>query len=144
MSFALLLLFISIGCLFGFGNLFFKLARLKMEVNSVVVWSGLAALAVNALILSTRTDFTLSWEKTGVFWSVFSGICSVLGGYLFLVVIGPTRLSIVSPLLSALPILVSVLSGVLVLGERLSPFEKIGIVSILGGVILLVLPKGGQ
>lgn len=121
--------------LWGVWGLFQKLATNQMPPRSVYFVSALGALSVVVVILSTgRFPVHLNFE--GVLFGVLAGVCSSLGGLLFLQAMSKGEAAIVITFTALYPV-VSVILSFLLLHETITMKQGIGIVLALFSMVLL-------
>ncbi len=121
--------------LWGAWGLFQKLATNQMPPRNVYFFSALGAFAVVLLMLST-SDFPLRTNFEGNFFAVLAGVCSSLGGLLFLRAMSRGEASIVVTFTALYPVVTFILS-LIVLHETITLKQGIGIALALLSMVLL-------
>lgn len=121
--------------LWGVWGLFQKLATNQMPSRSVYFFSAIGAIAVVLLMLIT-SKFPISMNFEGAFFAVLAGVCSSLGGLLFLQAMSRGEASIVVTFTALYPVVTFVLSLIL-LHETITLKQGIGIVLALLSLVLL-------
>jgi transporter family protein len=117
-----------------------KLALRAFEPRSVLVWESLGSIIVGLTVLASLR-FRVQTTPYGVVAAVVTGSCGLGGAYFFLLALERGRASVVVPLTSLYPLITLGLSVVL-LKERPSPANLLGIAFALVAVVLL--SKGGE
>jgi transporter family protein len=112
-----------------------KLALRAFEPRSVLVWESLGSVMVGLIVL-VSLRFRVQTTPPGVFAAAVTGLCGLGGAYFFLLALERSKASIVVPLTSLYPLITLGLSVVL-LKERPSPANLLGIAFALVAVILL-------
>ncbi len=121
--------------LWGVWGLFQKLATNEMPPRNVYFVSALGAIVVVLAMLSMST-FPLRMNFEGAFFGVLAGICSSLGGLLFLQALDKGEASVVVTFTALYPVVTFILSVVL-LNESITLKQGIGIVLALFSMVLL-------
>lgn len=121
--------------LWGVWGLFQKLATNQMAPRNVYFFSAFGAFAVVLLMLST-SGFPLRANFEGTFFAVLAGVCSSLGGLLFLQAMSRGEASIVVTFTALYPVVTFILS-LIVLHETITLKQGIGIVLALLSMVLL-------
>jgi len=122
--------------LWGVWGLFQKLATNQMPPRTVYFVSALGAASVVLAILTT-TSFPIPMNFEGVFFGVLAGVCSSLGGLLFLQAMSRGEAAIVITFTALYPI-VSIILSFILLHETITLKQGIGIVLALFSMVLLV------
>jgi len=121
--------------LWGVWGLFQKLATNQVPPRNVYFFSALGAIAVVLVMLSTsKFPLTLSFE--GTFFAVLAGVCSSLGGLMFLQAMSKGEASIVVTFTALYPVVTFILS-LIVLHETITLKQGIGIALALFSMVLL-------
>ncbi len=121
--------------LWGVWGLFQKLATNHMPPRNVYLVSALGAIIVVLVILTTG-KFPLGVTVEGVLFAVIAGICSSLGGFLFLHAVNKGEASVVITFTALYPVVTIILSFT-VLREAITLKQGIGIVLALFSMVLL-------
>jgi transporter family protein len=121
--------------LWGVWGLFQKLATNQMPPRNVYLVSTFGMIAVVFSILVT-SEFPLEVTVGGVFFAVLAGICSSLGGVLFLQAVSRGNASIVIPFTALYPLITIILSFT-ILRETITIKQGIGIALALISMALL-------
>ncbi len=121
--------------LWGVWGLFQKLATNHMPPRTVYLVSALGAVVVIIVVLTTG-KFPLSMSADGTLFAVIAGICSSLGGLLFLQAVSRGQASVVITFTALYPVVTVVLSFGL-LRETINLKQGIGIVLALLSMVLL-------
>lgn len=121
--------------LWGVWGLFQKLALNQMPPRNVYLVSTFGMIAVVLSILVT-SGFPLQVTAGGVFFAVLAGICSSLGGVLFLYALSRGNASIVVPFTALYPLITIILSFT-VLRETITVKQGVGIALALISMALL-------
>ena len=121
--------------LWGVWGLFQKLATNQMTPRNVYLAAVLGMIVV-ALVVFAMSDVPLQMNARGVFLALLAGICSSLGGFLFLHAISRGKASVVIPFTALYP-LVTIILSVTVLNETLTARQGVGIVMALISMVLL-------
>ena len=121
--------------LWGVWGVFKKLATNHMPPRNVYVVSALGAISVVVVILST-SKLPLSLSVEGTLFAVIAGICSALGGLLFLHAVSRGEASVVITFTALYPV-VSIVLSVVLFRETITLKQGIGIVTALFSMVLL-------
>jgi bacterial/archaeal transporter family protein len=121
--------------LWGVWGVFQKLATNQMAPRNVYFVSALGAIAVVLVILST-SKFPLRMSFEGTFFGVLAGVCSSLGGLLFLQAMSRGEAAIVITFTALYPV-VSIILSFIILDETITLKQGIGIVLALFSMVLL-------
>jgi len=121
--------------LWGMWGLFQKLATNQMTPRNVYLAAVLGMIVV-ALAVFAMSDVPLQMNARGVFLALLAGICSSLGGFLFLHAISRGKASVVIPFTALYP-LVTIILSVTVLNETITARQGLGIVMALISMVLL-------
>ncbi len=112
------------------------MATNHMPPRSVYIVSALGAIGV-VLALAVTTRFTLEATVEGSLFAAIAGVCSALGGLLFLHAVSRGEASVVITFTALYPVVTIVLSFTL-LNEVITLKQGIGIVLALFSMVLLV------
>ncbi|HUI46366.1 MAG TPA: EamA family transporter [Nitrospirota bacterium] len=121
--------------LWGTWGVFQKIATNQMAPRNVYFISALGALLVVLAILST-SRFQISLNFEGAFFALIAGVCSSLGGLLFLQAMSRGEAAIVITFTALYPA-VSIILSFLLLNETITIKQGIGIVLALFSMLLL-------
>ncbi len=121
--------------LWGVWGFFQKLATNHMPPRTVYLVSALGALVVIAVILTTG-KYPLSLSADGTMFAVIAGVCSSIGGLLFLHAISRGETSVVITFTALYPV-VTVLLSFSLLRETINLKQGMGIVLALLSMVLL-------
>lgn len=121
--------------LWGVWGVFQKLATNQMPPRSVYLVSACGAFAV-ALIISSTSKFSLPLNFEGTFFAALAGVCSSLGGLLFLRAMSRGEASIVITFTALYPV-ASIMLAFILLNETITLKQGIGIVLALFSMALL-------
>lgn len=121
--------------LWGVWGLFQKLAANQMPPRNVYLMSTLGMVAVVLSVLAT-SEFPLEVTVGGFFFAVLAGICSSLGGVLFLQALSRGNASIVIPFTALYPLITIILSFT-ILRETITVKQGVGIALALISMVLL-------
>ncbi len=121
--------------LWGVWGLFQKLATNVMPPRNVFFVSALGAIVVVLAMLS-MSAFPLRMNFEGALFGVLAGICSSLGGLLFLQALDKGEASVVVTFTALYPVVTFILSIVL-LHESITLKQGVGIVLALFSMVLL-------
>ncbi len=121
--------------LWGIWGVFQKLATNQMAPRNVYFISALGALLVVLVILST-SRFPISLNFEGAFFALVAGVCSSLGGLLFLQAMSRGEAAIVITFTALYPA-VSIILSFLLLDETITMKQGMGIVLALFSMLLL-------
>lgn len=121
--------------LWGVWGILQKLATNQMPPRNVYLVSALGAIAVVLVIVAT-SRFPLHLSAEGTLFAVVAGICSALGGLLFLHAVSKGEASVVITFTALYPVVSIILSFVLV-REAVTLKQGIGIVLALFSMVLL-------
>jgi len=121
--------------LWGVWGIFQKLATNQMVPRNVYFLSSLGAFVVVLLMVSTA-KFPLSMNFEGSFFALLAGICSSLGGLLFLQAMSRGEAAIVITFTALYPV-VSIILSFILLNETITVKQGIGIVLALFSMMLL-------
>ncbi len=121
----------------GFWGYLPKLALRTLDPRSVLVLEGLGGVLVGLAVLATR-GFRIHTEAGagGTLAAVATGVCGLGGAYFFLLALERGKASIIVPFTALYPLITLALS-VLLLGERPSPANLVGIAFAVVAVALL-------
>ncbi len=121
--------------LWGIWGLFQKLATNHMAPRNVYFFATAGALCVVCSVLAT-SSFPLSVTSKGIFFAVLAGVCSSLGGLLFLTALSKGTASIVIPFTALYPVITIALC-LTILQEAITLKQGIGIALALLSMLLL-------
>jgi bacterial/archaeal transporter family protein len=121
--------------LWGVWGVFQKLATNQMPPRNVYFVSALGGIAVVLAMLST-SKFPLRMSFEGTFFSILAGVCSSLGGLLFLQAMSRGEAAVVITFTALYPV-VSIILSFVVLDETITLKQGIGIVLALFSMVLL-------
>ena len=121
--------------LWGIWGVFQKLATNQMAPRNVYFISALGALLVVLVILPT-SRFPISLNFEGAFFALVAGVCSSLGGLLFLQAMSRGEAAIVITFTALYPA-VSIILSFLLLDETITMKQGMGIVLALFSMLLL-------
>ncbi len=121
--------------LWGVWGVLQKLATNHMPPRNVYLVSALGALAV-VLVLVSTSRFPLTVSAEGTLFAVIAGICSAVGGLLFLHAVSKGEASVVITFTALYPVVSIILSFVL-FREMVTLKQGIGIVLALLSMVLL-------
>lgn len=121
--------------LWGVWGLFQKLATNQMPPRNVYFISALGAISVVLTLLST-SEFPLRMTFEGTIFGVLAGVCSSLGGLMFLQAMSKGEAAVVITFTALYPVVSVILSFVL-LHETITVKQGIGIVLALFSMVLL-------
>jgi transporter family protein len=121
--------------LWGVWGLFQKLATNQMAPRNVYLAAVVGMIAVALVVLATSGS-PLKMNARGFSLAVLAGICSSLGGFLFLHAVSRGKASIVIPFTALYPLVTIVLS-LTVLNETITAKQSIGIILALISMVLL-------
>jgi transporter family protein len=121
--------------LWGAWGVFQKIATNQMTPRNVYFISALGALSVVLVILST-SRFPLSLNFEGAFFALIAGVCSSLGGLLFLQAMKTGEAAVVITFTALYPA-VSIVLSFFLLNETITMKQGIGIVLALFSMLLL-------
>jgi transporter family protein len=121
--------------LWGVWGLFQKLATNQMPPRNVYFVSALGALSVVSIMFAS-SRFTLPLNFEGTFFGVLAGVCSSLGGLLFLQAMSKGEAAIVITFTALYPV-VSIILSFILLHETITLKQGIGIVLALLSMVLL-------
>lgn len=138
------LLFATTAILWGLIPIIDKLALNQSAVDpwvGIALRAGAVSLLVWPVLLWLGPGFpalrTLSWQATGLF--IASGLVSLLiAQYAYYALLKQADVSRVFPFLFAAAPLVTLLCGVVFLGESLTPKQWLGALLVIGGGLLLL------
>ncbi len=122
--------------MWGVWGLFQKLATNQMPPRTVYFISSLGAISVVLTILATST-FPIPINFEGTLFGLLAGVCSSLGGLLFLQAMSKGEAAIVITFTALYPA-VSIILSFLLLHEAITLKQGIGIVLALFSLVLLV------
>ena len=121
--------------LWGVWGFFQKLATNHMLPRTVFLFSALGAIVVILAVLTTgKFEFSLSAD--GIFFAVIAGVCSSVGGLLFLAAVSRGEASVVITFTALYPVVTVILSFSL-LREAVTVKQGMGIVLALLSMVLL-------
>jgi transporter family protein len=121
--------------LWGVWGVLQKLATTHMPPRNVYLVSALGAIAVVLVIVST-SKFPLHMSVDGTLFAVIAGICSALGGLLFLHAVSRGEASVVITFTALYPV-VSIILSFILFREAITVKQGIGIVMALFSMVLL-------
>jgi bacterial/archaeal transporter family protein len=119
----------------GFWGYLPKRALLTLDPRSVLVLEGVGGVLVALGVLVSR-GFDARADAPGMLAAVATGVCGLGGAYFFLLALERGKASTVVPFTSLYPLITLGLS-VLLLRERPSPTNLVGVVLAVGAVVLL-------
>ena len=121
--------------LWGVWGVFQKLATNQMAPRNVYFASALGGIAV-VLVMLSFSKFPLRMGFEGTFFGVLAGVCSSLGGLLFLQALSRGEAALVITFTALYPV-VSIILSFIVLDETITLKQGIGIVLALFSMVLL-------
>ena len=121
--------------LWGAWGLFQKIATNQMPPRNVYLVGASGALTV-VLVMLVTSEFPLQVNTRGILFAVLAGICSSLGGLLFLHAVSKGNASVVIPFTALYPLITIILSFT-ILKETITAQQGIGIVLALISMVLL-------
>ena len=121
--------------LWGAWGLFQKLATNEMPPRNVYLVGAGGAITVVLVMLAT-SEFPLQVNTRGILFAVLAGICSSLGGLLFLHAVSKGKASVVIPFTALYPLITIILSFT-ILKETITAKQGMGIVLALISMVLL-------
>ena len=121
--------------LWGIWGLFQKLATNQMPPRNVYLAGAMGAIAAVLVMLAT-SQFPLQVNARGILFAVLAGVCSSLGGFLFLRAVSRGNASVVIPFTALYPLITIILSFT-ILRETITAKQGIGIVLALISMVLL-------
>jgi len=121
--------------LWGVWGLFQKLATNQMPPRNVYLVGAGGAIMVVLLMLAT-SEFPLQVNTRGILFSILAGICSSLGGLLFLHAVSKGKASVVIPFTALYPLITIILSFT-ILKETITAKQGMGILLALISMVLL-------
>ncbi len=126
---------VSALVLWGVWGLFQKLATNQMPPRNVYLFSSFGAFTV-VLIMASISRFPHQVNFEGTFFAVLAGVCSSLGGLLFLQAMSRGEAAVVITFTALYPV-VSVILSFILLHETITMKQGIGIVLALLSMVLL-------
>jgi transporter family protein len=121
--------------LWGVWGLLQKLATNHMSPRNVYLVSALGAIVV-VLVMLTTSKFPLQLSVEGTLFAVIAGICSSIGGLLFLHAVSKGEVSVIITFTALYPVVTLILSFTM-LNETITLKQGIGIVLALFSMVLL-------
>ncbi len=121
--------------LWGVWGLFQKLATNQMPPRNVYLVGAAGAITV-VLVMLASSGFPLQVNARGILYAVLAGICSSLGGLLFLHAVSKGKASIVISFTALYPLITIILSFT-ILRETITARQGMGIVLALISMVLL-------
>ena len=121
--------------LWGVWGVFQKLATNQMAPRNVYFASALGGIAV-VLVMLSFSKFPLRMSFEGTFFGVLAGVCSSLGGLLFLQALSRGEAALVITFTALYPV-VSIILSFIVLDETITLKQGIGIVLALFSMVLM-------
>jgi transporter family protein len=112
-----------------------KRALATLDPRSVLVLEGVGGVLV-ALTLLLSAGGRIAVDRSGMLAAVATGVCGLGGAYFFLLALQRGKASVIVPFTSLYPLVTLALSVVL-LRERPSPANLLGIAFAIAAVILL-------
>jgi bacterial/archaeal transporter family protein len=112
-----------------------KQALATLDPRSVLVLEGLGGVLV-AMALVVSSTGRIAVDRAGMLAAVATGVCGLGGAYFFLLALQRGKASVIVPYTSLYPLVTLALSVVL-LRERPSPANLLGIAFAVAAVILL-------
>lgn len=119
----------------GFRGYLPKRALLTMGSRSILILEGLGGVLV-ALAVMASGGFRVQADAGGPLAAIATGVCGLGGAYFFLLALERGKASVVVPFTALYPLVTLALS-VLLLRERPSPANLIGIALAVAAVVLL-------
>jgi transporter family protein len=119
----------------GFWGYLPKLALRTLDPRSVVILEGLGGVLVGLTVLASR-GYRVHGDASGMLAAVATGICGLGGAYFFLLALERGKASVVVPFTALYP-LVTLALIVLLLRERPSPANLVGVAFAVVAVALL-------
>jgi len=122
--------------IWGFWGMLPKLALRTLDRKSILVWDTVGALLVGLVALASR-GFRLQSEPWGVFYAIAYGVTGLGGAYLFLMAMERgAKASVLVPFTALYPVMTLLLSALL-LRERPTAINLVGVAFAIVAVILL-------
>ncbi len=121
--------------LWGVWGLFQKFATNQMPPRNVYIFSSLGAITV-VLFMASISSYPLQINFEGTFFAVLAGVCSSLGGLLFLQAMSRGEAAVVITFTALYPVVTVILSFIL-LHESITLKQGIGIILALFSMVLL-------
>jgi transporter family protein len=121
--------------LWGVWGLFQKLATNQMPPRNVYL-AAVVGMIVVALVVLATSNSPLQMNARGIFFAFLAGICSSLGGFLFLHAVSRGKASIVIPFTALYP-LVTIILSFTILNETITAKQGMGIALALISMVLL-------
>ncbi len=122
--------------LWGIWGVFQKIATNQIPPRTVYFFSSVGAIAV-VLIMASLSRFQVQVTFEGMLFAILAGVCSSLGGLLFLQAMNRGEASVVITFTALYPA-VSVILSFIILHETITVKQGIGIVLALFSMVLLV------
>jgi bacterial/archaeal transporter family protein len=123
----------------GFWAFLPRIAHRTLDTKSILFFQQMGALAATVVFLfAQRLKLQINWR--GISWAVLTGILGVLGLFCYLQASSRHKLSVVVIMTALYPILTVTLS-IVVLRERLTPLQLLGIFFALIAIVLLSWPQ---
>src|SRR5947207_3407779 len=119
----------------GFWGYLPKRALITLDPRSILALEGLGGVLVALAIFASR-GFRVHAEPQGMLAAVVTGICGLGGAYFFLLALERGKASVIVPFTSLYPLVTLALS-VLLLRERPTTTNLVGIAFAIAAVILL-------
>ncbi len=126
---------VSALLLWGVWGVFQKVATNQSAPRTVYFFSSLGAISV-VLIMASLSRFPLQVNFEGTLFAVLAGVCSSLGGLLFLQAMSRGDAAVVITFTALYPV-VSVILSFIILHETITVKQGIGIVLALFSMVLL-------
>jgi bacterial/archaeal transporter family protein len=122
----------------GFWAFLPRIAHRTLDTRSVLFFQQMGALAATLVLLfAQRFKLQSNWQ--GIGWAVLTGILGVLGLFCYLQASSQHKLSVVVIMTALYPVLTVTLS-IIVLRERLTPLQFLGILFAAIAIVLLSWP----
>lgn len=120
----------------GISGLFFKLARIRIDTISSLVWQTLGFLFVAVVMYGIlRPPLALNFDGKGMLYAFLGGAFAIAGSYFFFEKLSVLPVSVIMPLMS-LNVLLTAMLGVLFLREHLTLLQVISGLVMIGSAAI--------
>ena len=116
-----------------------RIAHRTLDTKSVLFFQQMGALAATMVFMSVQR-LQLKYDWRGISWAFLTGILGVLGLFCYLQASSRNKLSVVVIMTALYPVLTVTLS-IIVLRERLTPLQFLGILFAAVAIVLLSWPS---
>lgn len=120
----------------GVSGFFFKLARMRIDTISSLVWQTCGILFISLIMYGIlRPPLSISFDGKGILYAFLGGAFAIAGSYFFFEKLSVLPVSVVMPFIS-LNVLLTAALGVLFLREQLTLLQIISGLAMIGSAAI--------